>query len=54
MRRGLGVARVQELQDFEDTLNARLLNQVVLEGADPPCGSVNPSVTKRLIRIAVE
>ena len=42
------------MQNFEETLNARLLNQVVLEGADPPSGSVDASVTKRLIRIAVE
>ena len=53
---------VQELQEFRScrisdkpgTLERRLLNQVALEAGDPPCGSVDASVTKRLIRIAVE
>jgi hypothetical protein len=44
------------LQNLEETgtLNARLVNYVVSARADPSCGFVDSSETKRLIRIAVE
>jgi hypothetical protein len=55
-------AGVQELQEFRScgiseesgTLNACLLNHLVSARTDPPFDSVDSSVTKRLIRIAVE